>query len=167
MVDLINLEIGCMTVNYDAFIEKYAGFTDENGSPTVDEPTFDLFLADAFLEIDLFDVGDVLFDWMGMRDRATELLTAHLLSKRNPGDKSAADVESFRVDDRGYEVKYSASGRGNPTKRDDYSSSWYGIEYQRIIGLLQERQKPTPTPQTVQPTTSLHSVRGSRVRFRW
>jgi len=88
----------------------------------LDEERFDLFVLDVLVECDRYQFGT-------LKERAVEMLLGHLLSISNPEDKVSAPLKSVKADDKGYDVSFQES----PT---DYSSTWFGVEYQRILKLV-------------------------------
>lgn len=117
-------------ITYDSFVEKYPQFITK-----VDSDRFALFLADALLEIERVN-------WGTLKDRGTELLTAHLITVSAPGDRSAIPLKRFNVLDDEYEVEYSDRG-------SDYSGSEYGIEYERLLKFVTGQ-----TPESIPTSTA-------------
>lgn len=114
-----------MAINYTGFSEKYGEtFFD------LTEERFNLALADALPEINLYNWGE-------LRDRATEMLIGHLLTI-NSSSASEAAVEKVDIFE---EVSFTFSKRS-----DSYDASWFGKEYKRLLGLIQNATvDPTPT----------------------
>lgn len=134
-----------MPVTYDTFTDKYKQFS------SLDELRFNSFLADALLEIELLQ-------WGTLKDKATEMLLGHLLSVADSEDKSATPLESFRTDDKGYEVRYREAS-------DDWDTTIFGKEYKRLRDLILEQ-----TPNAVSNKysgTAFHAVRGAKKTLRF
>ena len=137
-----------MAVTYESFITKYDPFQ------SLDEYKFEIFIADALIEINHTS------NWRDSRDRATEMLLGHFLLLSDVQTAIGAQtVEAFKIDDRGYEVAYQKQSNKDLT---DYSTTWMGREYERLLKIANGRSAESiaDRPSVVRGNV-YHGVRGA------
>lgn len=132
IVDLIRFSI-IMAVTFHLFSRKYPEFANNLDA-------FELFLPDAIAETSTYPFGNLI-------DVATELLVAHKISiaiAASGTTGSGGTLEELEVDDEGYRVKFQET---NIKGGNNYSTTRYGIEYQRLLKKVtsNDSEKWSPT----------------------